>query len=165
MIQKFEFYLNILHYCIFKFLGKFSLFIDKINPLMYLEKIPIIKKNFEKNNTNLSKVVNEVWLNEERGFNVMYSTAFTAVIIYFYMFFIFLLINLVIGLSWEYVFYLAILPSYAIYYIFINKNGKYISYFKNFNKFSKVTIRKYALISFFFFALSIILFSLSFKLI
>jgi|688.fasta_scaffold282211_2 hypothetical protein len=167
MYKVVEFYLNVVHYCIFKFLNRLSKAIDKINPFMYLEKIPRIKRNFEKHGTSLTEVVNKTWLDEERGFNIMYSTAIVTSLIFFYIYSFLLIINnllfLTSNISWNSIFFFSIIPAYLIYHFALDKNQKYISYFRKFDKKTKEIKRGYAIFSFLIILFSILMFILSFQ--
>ena len=162
-----EIYLNIIHYCIFKFLNRLSIAIDKINPLMLLGKIPCIKRGHEKHNTSLTKIMNDIYLDEYSGYNIMYSNAAVGMIIFVNFYFITLFLNNLIGLSnfitWSNIFYFSIIPSYLIFHFTISKNDKYILYFRKFDKKSKQTKREYAFLSLLFIVLTILSFILSFQ--
>ena len=159
MFQIVEFYINVVHYCIFKFLYKLQMIMNKINPFMYLEKIPRIKRNFEKHGTSLTEVVNKTWLDEERGFNIMYPTAVVTFILYLIISCIFLFIydffSLETFFTWEIVAIISVIPAYLIYHFAIDKDQKYILYFRRFKKKTKNIKRGYAIFSFLIILISI----------
>ncbi|MBS4039652.1 MAG: hypothetical protein KGZ81_03540 [Flavobacteriales bacterium] len=167
MFQLVEFYVNVINYCVFKFLNRLSKTIDKLNPIMYFDRIPRIKRNFEKHNTSLTEIVNKTWLDENTGFNIMYSTAAVTFILYLIISCIFLFIydffRLESFFTWEIVAIISVIPAYLIYHFAIDKNQKYILYFRKFDKKTKEIKRGYAIFSFLIILFSILMFILSFQ--
>lgn len=136
-----ENYLNIVHFCLYKFLYRLHLATDKINPFRLLIKIPVVRKKAEKQGVNFQKSINEAWGHEVYGLSVSYAGGLFGGMIALFFFSLLMLFDQnistisIIGCS---------LLSAGICYIFVFKNDKYIGYFKKYAKWSRVEKRQYS---------------------
>ncbi len=159
-------FLNIIHYCIYKLDYKIHLLSNKLNPFFILGKISIVRRRLEEQDTNLEKVVNKVWGDRRYGFGIMISGGVLAIIIFFIVWTIFLVLNSLlkqpIKFSWP-PFAICMGLAYVICHFSVFQKDKYIRYFKKFDKWTRREKWKYGLSSFAFIVGAIVLWLYSFR--
>lgn len=134
-------YLNIIHYCLYKFLYRLHLATDKVNPFKLLLNIPIIKKKAKKEGVNLQNSINEAWGNKVYGLSVSYAGGLLWGLMG--LFFVATLILLRLPLSNLNILIIIVLSG-VICHFSVFKNNKYLLYFKKYEKWSKAQSRKYS---------------------
>lgn len=153
--------LNILHYCICKFHYKSHLLFNKINPLWFLVRLPVIKTRHEQLGVNFKKEFDQAWSNETNGLSVTAAGGVLLGILSIFVFGfndgIYHIMNLNTNLSAiNYIAFFGI--SFVTCYWFVFKEDKYLLYFKEFKKWTRSENRKYGWISFIFIVSVIALF-------
>lgn len=166
MIEKIEIWLNIVHYCIYKADYKLHMLSNKINPFVLIGKIPAVKRKFEEQGTTHLDVANKVWTDKRFGFGIMISGGALAIIIFFIFWAIFVVLNYFVFGSFK----LSLLPfsvcmivAYSLCHLLVFQKDKYIQYFRQFDKWSNESKRKYGLLTILFVVGSIVVFIYSFK--
>lgn len=140
-----ENYLNIVHFCLYKFLYRLHLVTEKINPFRLLFKIPIVRKKAKEQGVDLQKSINEAWGNEVYGLSVSYAGGLFGGIIALFFFSLLILFDL--NISVVSVVGCGILSA-GICYMSVFKNDKYISYFKKYANWSRIEKRRYSWLTF-----------------
>jgi len=166
-MKKIEKYLNILHFCFYRFDYKLHLLSNKINPFRYLAEIPIIKKRLEvKGVINIQKEINKVFGDKSYGFSMMVAGgALIGILFFFFFASLNVLIKLLIGnitLSAVHFIFCGAL-SVVLSYFFVFKKDKYLKYFELFEGWGKADKRKYSWLAFVFVLAVFCLFVLSLK--
>lgn len=158
--------LNIFHYNIYLMLNNVHIIFNKINPLWLSFKIPYIKKFHKKHNHNPRNKHDELWMDDEKGYNILLSNIILGITVSFILTFIFLFV-IEYFFSTEgifvFVFITSMLLSFLISYKNILKENKYLIYFKKYKSYNKSKKSIYMLLSFLSFIGGIILFLLSFS--
>lgn len=158
--------LNIFHYSIYHMLNNVHIILNKINPLWLLFKIPFIENFHKKHNHNPRNKHDVLWMDDEKGYNILLSNIILGITVSFILTFIFLFI-IEYFFSTEgifvFVFITSMLLSFLISYKNILKENKYLIYFKKYKSYNKSKKSMYMLLSFLSFIGGIILFLLSFS--
>jgi hypothetical protein len=140
---------------------------NKLNPFLLFGKIPAVKKKFEEQGTTHLDVVNKVWTDKRYGFGIMISGGGLAIIVFFIIWSIFLVLNSLLinplKFSWQ-PFAICMGLAYIICHYTVFQSDKYIRYFKQFEKWSSREKWKNGLLSLSFFVGTITLFIYSFRL-
>lgn len=136
-----ENYLNIVHFCLYKFLYRLHLATERFNPANLIHKLPFQKRRYKELDIDFQKSINEAWGHEVYGLSVSYAGGLFGGMIALFFFSLLMLFDQnistisIIGCS---------LLSAGICYIFVFKNDKYIGYFKKYAKWSRVEKRQYS---------------------
>jgi uncharacterized protein YacL len=161
-----ELFFNIIHYCFYKADCRMHYLLNKINPFVLIGRMPAIKKNLEKQGTNLLDISNKLWEDKRYGVSIMLSGGGLVIALFLIILAVFDILNGVSlnpikssGLPFLFCAFLA----YIICHYTVFKGEKYLRYFKNFEKWSKAEKWKYGLITFFYVAGCIILWIFSFR--
>lgn len=161
-----ELFFNIIHYCLYKADSKRHLLSNKLNPFVFIGKIPAVKKKFEEQGTSLLGVTNKVWGDKRYGFSIMISGGALVVSLSF------LIWGITTTTASLFDIYFYVKPvhvivygvtSYAICHFTVFKGDKYLRYFKRFEKWSKADKWKYSLLTFAFVVGSIFFWLYSFR--
>jgi hypothetical protein len=124
-----------------------------LNPFLLLGKIPAMKRKFEEQGTTQEEVVNKVWGNRRYGFGIMISGGGLAILLFFMVWTIFLVLNSrlkhPINFSWL-PFAICMGLAYTICHFSVFQKDRYIRYFKKFDKWTRQEKWKYGLLSFAF---------------
>lgn len=165
-MKKIEIYLNILHFCFYRFDYKLHLLSNKINPFRLIPKIPILKRRYEKLGVDVCKEVDKVFGDKSYGFSMMTAGgALIGILFFFFLAVLNILLKLLSGditLSTVHFILCAVL-SVALSYFFVFKKDKYLRYFEQFEGWGKVDKSKYGWLTFAFVLLVFCLFILSLK--
>jgi len=131
---------NIVHYFAYRADFKFHTFFSKINPVLYIFKVPSIKKFYERKGVNIPQAVDEAFKRPDIGISNIRAGAVMHGLIFliclgmanlYYAFF----------KPFEYpkpielIFFLII--SIIVDYFLLFKHKKYLGYFKKFEKMSR----------------------------
>lgn len=166
-MKKIEFFLNFIHYCIYRLDYRLHMLSNNLNPFLLLGKIPAVRKKFEDQGTTHLIIVNKVWTDKRFGFGIMISGGVLAIIVFFMIWSIFLVINSLlinsIKFSWL-PFVICMGLAYIICNFTVFQNDKYIKYFKQFEKWSRREKWIYGLLTFSFIVGTITLFIYSLRL-
>lgn len=142
---------NTIHYFIYKAHYKLHLFSNKINPILFLYRLPFAKRHFAKKGINPLIEVNKAFERPDIGLSSIVSGG----AIYSLFFLIcFGIINFLSGIIQKelnlqlYHFIILIILSIIVNYFLVFKGDKYLRYFKEFDKMSKKDKTKWAWISF-----------------
>ena len=73
MNKKIEIFLNIIHYCMYKVDYKRHLLFNKLNPFVFIGRIPSVKRKFKEQGTTHLEVVNKIWGDKRFGFSILIS--------------------------------------------------------------------------------------------
>jgi len=165
-MKKIENYLNILHFCFYRFDYKLHLWSNKINPFHLIHKLPFQQRRYKELGVDPIKEINKVFGDKAYGFSMM--TAGGALIGILFFFFLTVINILLKLLSWNITlsavhFILCAVLSVALSYFFVFKKDKYLKYFEQFEGWGKVDKSKYAWLTFAFVLLVFCLFILSLK--
>jgi hypothetical protein len=166
MINKIELWLNIVHYCIYKADYKLHMLSNKINPFVLIGKITAVKRKFEEQGTTHLDAANKIWTDKRFGFGVMISGGVLPSLLFFFFWAIFTIISGILGYQFKVDFYhlfFFLVPAILLSYPLVLKDARYIKYFKNFDKWSKIEKWKYSLLSLAFIITVIALFVYSFR--
>ncbi|PKQ64901.1 hypothetical protein BZG02_03370 [Labilibaculum filiforme] len=142
---------NLIHYFIYKAHNQFHLFCNKINPILFLYKLPFAKRHFAKKGINPIKEVNKAFQRPDIGLSSIVSGG--AIYTLFFLL-CFGVINIFSGIIQKelnlqlYHFIILIILSIIINYFLVFKGDKYLSYFKEFEKMEQKDKTKWAWISF-----------------
>jgi len=161
-----ELFFNIIHFCLYKAVSKSHLLSNKLNPFVLIGKIPAVKKKFEEQGTSLLGVTNKIWGDKRYGFSIMISGGGLVIAVFLIILAVFDIFNGVLPIpikSSGLPFLFCILIAYRICHYTVFKGDKYLSYFRQFEKWTKGEMWKYALLTFAFIAGSIILWLYSFR--
>lgn len=151
-MKKLEFYLNVIHYCMYKLMNKLIIFISSL--VVYIT----LKLNFdrilrrrgldyiEQQNKALYPYINRYGLNVAHAGGLL--TGFFGMFFFGVFLIIFELFVSIGSLSATYLIPAALLAIFTVRY-FITKKDKYIKYFDEFEKWSRREKYKYGLIAFF----------------
>lgn len=143
--------LNIFHYCIYLFFNKFHLFNNKFNPIFLLYKLPYFRKKHKKNNFDPVKVQNELWMNKENGINIWISDGVLSgifSIIFLSLFFIITRTFSILHNMPKLYFLIFVAIGLYISHIYVSKGDKYLTYYEEFEQWTKGQKRKYMILSF-----------------
>lgn len=150
-MKKVEFYLNVFHYCIYKWHFRSHLFANKINPLRLIHKLPFQKKRYEKLGIDIDREVDKIFSDERFGI----SSAVSAAVLIIFLFFLLLAMTNGARLILRYnrsdtsVYYYLLLGSIALFitYIFVLKKDKYLFYFQSFKRWSRSQKTRYHILT------------------
>lgn len=153
MNKKIEYYLNVLHFYLYKFFYKIHVFLDKFNPIKLIPKIPILKKRYEKLGVDIYKEIENVLINKEFGLIIIFADGFMIAILAFFFMSLFKIFTCIITqhsqLPSSY-FIICLTLSLLLNYLFLIKNDKYLIYFNEFEKWDVLKKRKNGWICFLF---------------
>ncbi|PCH67706.1 MAG: hypothetical protein COC06_10840 [Bacteroidales bacterium] len=142
---------NLIHYFIYRADYQFHLFFNKINPILFIYKLPFAKKHFAKKGIDPVIEVNKAFERPDIGLSSIVSGG----AIYGLFFLLcFGIINLFSGIIQKeldlqlYHFIILIILSIIVNYFLVFKQDKYLNYFKEFEKMPKKDKTKWAWISF-----------------
>ena len=163
-MKKIEFYLNVLHFNIYKAHYRLHLLANKLNPFHLIHKLPFQKRRYEKLGIDIHKEIDKAFGNKNFGLSLIVAGG---VLLGLFFFLFFSLIDLFISLFVEYKVLSAShlifsgMLSIALSYFFVFKKDKYLMYFNQFEKWSKVEKRKYNWCTFGFITIILLLFVLN----
>jgi hypothetical protein len=166
MINKLEYFLNIIHYCIYKLDYKLHLFSNKINPFLLLGKIPAIKRKFEERGTTQLEIANKIWMDKQNGFGIMISGGGIVILVFLVILSSYDILNAFLDYPIKIVIYpfiINMLLAYGICHFTVFRNNNYLNYFKKFDKMDKDKKRNYGILSFVYIILTFSYFVYSFK--
>jgi hypothetical protein len=144
---------NIVHYFAYRANYKLHLMFNKINPVLYVYKLPFAKRHFEKKGYDPVDVVNEAYRRPDIGISQIFSGGLMYALpgIFFVGLHCLYIAFVEKPKSWEQFLYVFIgywVISFLINHIFLFRHDKYISYFKEFEKMPRKWKIKWAWISF-----------------
>lgn len=139
--------LNILHYCIYKMDYKLRLLFNRVNPFMLIHKLPFQKKRYEKLGININKEMNKVFSNRRYGLSIIVAGGGVVSILFILLMAITLTLikiaNLDVRLSAIH-FTFFVLVSWLVCHFLVFKADKYLSYFDEYESWTKTKKKKYA---------------------
>ncbi|MBA3987272.1 MAG: hypothetical protein H0X63_12030 [Flavobacteriales bacterium] len=157
--------LNKLYYCFYLMDRKLHYLSNRVNPLLYLFKIPFFKKAAKKNNEDLFEVYNSTFTDKFSGFNIITAgTILGGVIIGILISSCIVVFRKVFNLYYSIPklhFIICAVIAMLIVYLYVLKKDKYLIYFKKYEKWTKRQKRKYIIISFFTIIITIAYFFMS----
>ncbi|MBD1397636.1 hypothetical protein H9Q13_10695 [Pontibacter sp. JH31] len=166
MIKKVELLLNAIHYCWYKADYKRHLLTNKLNPFMLLGEIPAVKRKFEQQGTSHKEVVNGLWCDERFGFSIKVSGGGLTIIMFMLIWAVFLMLNSLlthpIGFSWK-PFLVCLGLAFTICHLAVFQKDRYMSYFRQFEKWTSQQKLKFGLLALSFTVGGIALFIYSFR--
>jgi len=143
--------LNKLHYSIYLMDRKLHYLSNKVNPLLFIFKIPFFKKVAKKNNEDLFEIYNNTFTDKRSGFNIWVADGILMGVIFVILISSFTVISRVFNL-YDYVpkFYYITCAGISMFigYLYVFKKDKYLDYFEKYEKWTKKEKRKYVIISF-----------------
>jgi hypothetical protein len=164
-MKKLEISLNILHYCIYAVHYKLHLLANKVNPFNLIHKLPFQKRRYEKLGIDIQKEINKAFGDERNGVSItvagglLFGMLFLLIMGTVHL--IIKLMNFDVVFTVTYFIVFALIP-FIICYFYVFKNDKYLRYFNEFEKWSKVEKRKNVYLSMGFLLLILIIFLGSF---
>lgn len=141
-----ETYLNLMHYCFYKTHYKMHLLANKINPFRLIHKIPFQKKRYEKLGIDIYKEIDRSFGDRKFGLSTTVAGGMLWGVLDIFFFALLLLFNLIIYGTILHVIIVSLLSG-IICYFFVFKNDKYLKYFDEFEKCSKLEKWKYGWIT------------------
>jgi hypothetical protein len=143
-----ENYLNILHFCFYKAHYKLHLLTEWLNPFRFLADIPIIKNRLKKNGIlNVQNEMNKAFGDKNFGLSVTTAGGFLFGAVGILVLSLLAIFNVFVYATMPFLIICVIL-SFAICYLFVFKNDKYIQYFNKYEKWSKAEKQKYSWLTF-----------------
>lgn len=165
-MKKIESYLNILHFCFYRFDYKLHLWSNKINPFHLVHKLPFQQRRYKELGIDPIKEINKVFGDKSYGFSMMLAGgALIGILFFFFLAVLNTLLKLLSGnitLSAAHFIFCAAL-SVGLSYFFVFKKDKYLEYFEMFEGWGKTERRKYGWLTFVFVLAVFCLFVLSLK--
>jgi hypothetical protein len=142
---------NIVHYFVYKAVYQLHLLFNKINPVLYFYRIPVVKRHFEKKEINPMIEINKAWENPDFGLSIIWAGGFMYVLFFLICFGIINLISGMIKLEFNLKFYhfiILFIISILVNYFLLFKKNIYRRYFREFDKMQKAEKKKWAWVSF-----------------
>jgi len=161
--RNFVWYWNMIHYCIYSYFFTIRNWIRIGGPVYYWDKIPPLKRYFNKRGVDIERVVRTVTNNTRLEMVSIYAGVVMGGLVIFLIVGIFNCSQLLFTQSISQpishwisknrfqtgLFLLAlIVPSFLLNYFVLFKQNKYLKYFKEFEKIDRTTIKRYYFFSF-----------------
>jgi glucan phosphoethanolaminetransferase (alkaline phosphatase superfamily) len=130
---------------------KLHLFLNKINPAILLYKIPFIEKKANEKGIDLTEVVNDLYGNKEYGYSVGVSGGILIVIVFALQVILTKILIRILNIEVILNNYFLIsfgIASYALCYYIVFRKAKYLEYFKEYEHWTKMEMKKNIWISF-----------------
>jgi hypothetical protein len=165
-MKKIELFLNVLHFCFYKWHYKLHLLANKINPVNLIHKLPFQKRKYEELDINIHKEIDKAFGDKASGISVMVSGGTLLAVEFFFFLTITIILN---GLMGQYIglpvilFVVCGILSATTTYFYVFRKDKYLLYFNRFEKWPKSDKRKYNCISLGFILVVFCLFLYSFR--
>lgn len=156
--------INALHYCIYITFFSIRQCSKKINPFVYLLRLPPLKRRQRKLGIDIEQVVDRVFADTRFGFIIVYSGAAIVSVLFLLLMSAVLLLHKLpfIEQALQPVhFYVVGLVSYVICYFLVFKNDEYVCYFSRFQNWPRRKQVMYQLLSIMFIIFVVVLFFLS----
>lgn len=153
--------LNIIHYCFYLIDLKLHYLFNYINPFRLLYKIPFIKRRDERLGVSRDEILNNTYTDKNFGISIFVSGGILIALIFLLLFTISNIVIkiLEIDLTFNKPVFIALgVLSYLLCFIFVFKKDKYLEYFKDFKKWTKIETKKNILLSILFVLIVISLF-------
>lgn len=165
-MKKIENYLNILHFCFYRFDYRLHLWSNKINPFHLIHKLPFQQRRYKELGVDPIKEINKVFGDKSYGLSMIVAGgALIGILFFFFLAVLNVLLKLLIGniiLSVVH-FILCAVSSVVLSYFFVFKNDKYLKYFEIFEGWEQADKSKYGWLTFAFILAVFCLFILSLK--
>lgn len=140
---------NIIYYFIYMAYYQLFLFSNKIDPLCYFIKLPIVKRHLAKKNIDIMQKMDYAYKRRDYGISITHTGGIMISLFFFYsigiLSVIFMMLEIHNSLNWAFIFS-AILSFFTSYFALF-KDDKYIAYFKKCDKMSKADKIKWAFIT------------------
>lgn len=146
-MEKIEFGLNAFHYSIYFIHNEMHLAFNKINPLRLIHKLPFQKRRYEKLGIDIDKEIYKAFANKQSGISVTVAGGALMGILFFlimggvHLIIKILSLNIIFNIAYFIVF---VAISVIISYFCVFKEDKYLKFFDEFEKWSKLEKRKNA---------------------
>nr|WP_315423363.1 hypothetical protein [uncultured Pedobacter sp.] len=137
-----ETYLNIIHFCFYKAHYKMHLLANKINPFRLIHKLPFQKKRYEKLGIDINKEIDRSFGDKKFGLSTMAAGGILWGVLGIFFFSLLILCNLISYAAMPHIVICSVLSGIVCYF-FVFKNDKYLKYFDEFEKCSKLEKWKY----------------------
>ena len=163
-LNKIEFHLNAIHFCIYKAHYKSYKMYSKISPSNLIHELPFQKRRYKKLGIDIHKEIDKAFGDKNFGMSMMVAGG-VLIALFFFLFLsaINILLRLFVGhkiyLQYPH-FAIALIISLALTYFFVFKNDCYLQYFDKFEKWNHGEKLKYRWLTFGFIILVIIFFIL-----
>jgi hypothetical protein len=151
MIKAIEYYINVIHFCLYKAHYKFHLTANKVNPFRLLTKSSFIKNRLQKKGIiDIQKGIDKSFSDKYLGISVMFSGG---ILIALLLFFFISILNMIIkifnqdGVT-KIHFLFSVLVTLLVFYFLIYRQDKYLIYFEEFELLSKIKKQLYCFFSF-----------------
>lgn len=165
-MKKIEYYMNVLHFCFYRFDYKMHLWSNKINPFHLIHKLPFQQRRYKELGVDPIKEIDKAFGDKEYGLSMTVAGgALIGILFFFFLSVLNILLKLLSGnitLSAVHFILCAVL-SIALSYSFVFKKDKYLRYFEQFEGLGNAERRKYGWLTFAFVLLVFCLFILSIK--
>jgi len=165
-MKKIEYYMNVLHFCFYRFDYKMHLWSNKINPFHLIHKLPFQQRRYKELGVDPIKEIDKAFGDKEYGLSMTVAGgALIGILFFFFLAVLNVLIKLLIGnitLSAVH-FILCGILSVVLSYSLVFKKDKYLRYFEMFEGWGKAERRKYGWFAFAFVLSVFCLFVLSIK--
>lgn len=165
MIKTIEYYINVIHFCLYKAHFKVHTILNRLNPINLIHKIPFQRKKYEELGIDISKEINTAFSDKYFGISVMFSGGILIALFFFFFISIFNVMTKLYnqdGITKMH-FFLSVLVALLFFYFLIFRQDKYLIYFEEFEKLPKIKKHLYCLFSFGFILLIFFILILSFR--
>ncbi len=129
-----------MHFCFYRAHYKIHLLANKINPFRLIHKLPFQKKRYKELGIDINKSIDRSFRDKKFGLSVVVAGGMLWGFLGIFFFSLLILFNLIIYATMSHIIICGVLSGIVCYF-FVFKNDKYLKYFDEFEKCSKVKIR------------------------
>jgi len=134
-MKKIEYYINIIHYIIYKTDFQFHKWFEKINPIMLVNKLPFQKRMYQRKGIDIHKELDETFANPKFGISSIRSGGLIGILGVLVGGTIYFLVQGFYGDDLNPLFgFLFMAPILGFIYYSVLHKDKYLQYFKEFDK-------------------------------
>lgn len=137
-----ETYLNLIHFCFYKAHYRMHLLANKINPFRLIHKLPFQKKRYEELGIDINKEINRSFGDKKFGLSTMIAGGILWGMLGIFFLSLLILFNIMIYATMPYVIVCCVLSG-IVCYLFVFKDDKYLKYFDEFEKCSRLEKWRY----------------------
>lgn len=165
MIKNIEYYINVIHFCLYKAHFKLHTILTRINPINLIHKVPFQKRKYEELGIDISKEIDKSFSDKNFGISLMFSGG---ILIALFFFFFISILNIITKLFnqdgvTKMHFLLSVIIALFFFNFLVYRQDKYLIYFEEFELLSKIKKQLYCFFSFSVILLVFFILILSFR--
>lgn len=141
-----EIYLNIIHFCFYRVDYKIHLISNRMNPFNLIHKLPFQKRRYEKLGIKPIETINKFYGNKRNGTAVIFAGGFLWIFVALIVFFLLIKSGFFVDETMSLSLTCTIISA-SLCYWFVFKNGKYLTYFEKFEKWTESEKQRYYLLT------------------